>query len=144
LSLVDARITSPIHRPSLAFTELDTKLSIFETGIKAVDLLAPYHRGGEINLFGGVRVGKTILIMDLINNITKAHGQVSIFGVGEPIHEGNDLYMQTKEMGEITKQNISELKVALDYRQMNEPPRVCLRVGLTTLTMVEYFRDVNE
>jgi F-type H+-transporting ATPase subunit beta len=97
LGLVDACITSPIHISSPAFTELDTKLSIFEIGIKVVYLLAPYRRGGKIGLFGGAGVGKTILIMELINNIAKAHGGVSVFGVvGEFTHEGNDLYMEMK------------------------------------------------
>jgi F-type H+-transporting ATPase subunit beta len=140
LGPVDACITSPIHRSAPAFTELDTKLSIFETGIKVVDLLAPYCRGGKIGLFGGAGVGKTILIMELINNIAKAHGGVSVFGgVGERTHEGNDLYMEMKESGVIDEQNISESKVALVYGQMNEPPGARMRVGLTALTMAEYF-----
>jgi F-type H+-transporting ATPase subunit beta len=145
LGPVDARITSPIHSSATAFTELDTKLSIFETGIKLVDLLAPYRHGGKIGLFGGAGVGKTILIMELINNIAKAHGGVSVFGgVGERTHEGNDIYMEMKESGVIDEQNISESKVALVYGQMNEPSRARMRVGLTALTMAEYFRDVNE
>lgn len=145
LGPVDAGITSPIHRPAPAFTELDTKLSIFETGIKVVDLLAPYRRGGKIGLFGGAGVGKTVLIMELINNIAKAHGGVSVFGgVGERTREGNDLYMEMKESGVIDEQKISESKVALVYGQMNEPPGARMRVGLTALTMAEYFRDVNE
>ncbi|KAL3498053.1 hypothetical protein ACH5RR_040785 [Cinchona calisaya] len=101
---------------------VDTKLSIFETGIKVVDLLAPYHRGGKIGLFGGGGTGKTILIMDLINNIAKAHGSVSVFGgVGERTREENDLYMEMKESGVINEENIAESKVALVYCQMNEP-----------------------
>jgi F-type H+-transporting ATPase subunit beta len=97
LGLVDARITSPIHRSAPAFTELDTKLFIFETGIKVVDLLSPYRHGGKISLFGGAGVGKTVLIMELINNIAKAHGGVSVFGgVGECTHEGNGIYMEMK------------------------------------------------
>ncbi|KAK8336421.1 hypothetical protein V6Z12_A09G119800 [Gossypium hirsutum] len=124
---------------------LDTKLSIFETGIKVVDLLAPYRRGGKIGLFGGAGVGKTVLIMELINNIAKAHGGVSVFGgVGERTREGNDLYMEMKESGVINEQNLAESKVALVYSQMNEPPGARMRVGLTALTMAEYFRDVNE
>ncbi|XP_059650826.1 ATP synthase subunit beta, chloroplastic-like [Cornus florida] len=145
LGPVDTRITSPIHRSAPAFIQLDTKLSIFETGIKVVDLLAPYRRGGKIGLFGGAGVGKTVLIMELINNIAKAHGGVSVFGgVGERTREGNDLYMEMKESGVINEQNIAESKVALVYGQMNEPPGACMRVGLTALTMAEYFRDVNE
>ncbi|KAE9584756.1 putative H(+)-transporting two-sector ATPase [Lupinus albus] len=134
LGPVDTRTTSPIHRSAPAFIQLDTKLSIFETGIKVVDLLAPYRRGG-----------KTVLIMELINNIAKAHGGVSVFGgVGERTREGNDLYMEMKESGVINEQNIAESKVALVYGQMNEPPGARMRVGLTALTMAEYFRDVNE
>ncbi|KAH0466355.1 hypothetical protein IEQ34_006458 [Dendrobium chrysotoxum] len=145
LGPVDTRTTSPIHRSAPAFIQLDTKFSIFETGIKVVDLLAPYRRGGKIGLFGGAGVGKTVLIMELINNIAKAHGGVSVFGgVGERTREGNDLYMEMKESGVINEKNIAESKVALVYGQMNEPPGARMRVGLTALTMAEYFRDVNE
>jgi F-type H+/Na+-transporting ATPase subunit beta len=137
--------TLPIHRDAPAFTELETKPSIFETGIKVVDLLAPYRRGGKIGLFGGAGVGKTVLIMELINNIAKAHGGVSVFGgVGERTREGNDLYEEMKESGVINKNNFAESKVALVYGQMNEPPGARMRVGLTALTMAEYFRDVNK
>ena len=137
--------TSPIHRDAPAFTELETKPSIFETGIKVVDLLAPYRRGGKIGLFGGAGVGKTVLIMELINNIAKAHGGVSVFGgVGERTREGNDLYEEMKESGVINESNFIESKVALVYGQMNEPPGARMRVGLTALTMAEYFRDVNK
>ena len=137
--------TLPIHRDAPAFTELETKPSIFETGIKVVDLLAPYRRGGKIGLFGGAGVGKTVLIMELINNIAKAHGGVSVFGgVGERTREGNDLYEEMKESGVINQKNFSESKVALVYGQMNEPPGARMRVGLTALTMAEYFRDVNK
>jgi F-type H+/Na+-transporting ATPase subunit beta len=137
--------TLPIHRDAPAFTELETKPSIFETGIKVVDLLAPYRRGGKIGLFGGAGVGKTVLIMELINNIAKAHGGVSVFGgVGERTREGNDLYEEMKESGVINKNNFKESKVALVYGQMNEPPGARMRVGLTALTMAEYFRDVNK
>jgi F-type H+-transporting ATPase subunit beta len=137
--------TLPIHRDAPAFTELETKPSIFETGIKVVDLLAPYRRGGKIGLFGGAGVGKTVLIMELINNIAKAHGGVSVFGgVGERTREGNDLYQEMKESGVINEKNFSESKVALVYGQMNEPPGARMRVGLTALTMAEYFRDVNK
>ena len=137
--------TLPIHREAPAFTELETKPSIFETGIKVVDLLAPYRRGGKIGLFGGAGVGKTVLIMELINNIAKAHGGVSVFGgVGERTREGNDLYEEMKESGVINSNNFTESKVALVYGQMNEPPGARMRVGLTALTMAEYFRDVNK
>lgn len=135
----------PIHRSAPAFTDLDTQLSIFETGIKVVDLLAPYRRGGKIGLFGGAGVGKTVLIMELINNIAKAHGGVSVFGgVGERTREGNDLYQEMKESGVINAQTLTESKVALVYGQMNEPPGARMRVGLTALTMAEYFRDFNK
>ena len=137
--------TLPIHRDAPAFTELETKPSIFETGIKVVDLLAPYRRGGKIGLFGGAGVGKTVLIMELINNIAKAHGGVSVFGgVGERTREGNDLYEEMKESGVINENNFADSKVALVYGQMNEPPGARMRVGLTALTMAEYFRDVNK
>jgi len=137
--------TLPIHRDAPAFTELEVVPSIFETGIKVVDLLAPYRRGGKIGLFGGAGVGKTVLIMELINNIAKAHGGVSVFGgVGERTREGNDLYEEMKESGVINQSNFSESKVALVYGQMNEPPGARMRVGLTALTMAEYFRDVNK
>ena len=135
----------PIHRPSPSFTDLETKPAIFETGIKVVDLLAPYRRGGKIGLFGGAGVGKTVLIMELINNIAKAHGGVSVFGgVGERTREGNDLYCEMKESGVINEKNLDDSKVALVYGQMNEPPGARMRVGLTALTMAEYFRDVNK
>ena len=141
----DFKENLPIHRNSPEFTELDTNLSIFETGIKVVDVLAPYRRGGKIGLFGGAGVGKTVVIMELINNIAKAHGGVSIFGgVGERTREGNDLYHEMLESNVIVKNNLSESKVALVYGQMNEPPGARMRVGLTALTMAEYFRDINQ
>jgi F-type H+-transporting ATPase subunit beta len=141
---VDYSVTLPIHRSAPSFIDLDTQLSIFETGIKVVDLLAPYRRGGKIGLFGGAGVGKTVLIMELINNIAKAHGGVSVFaGVGERTREGNDLYQEMKESGVINSKELKESKVALVYGQMNEPPGARMRVGLTALTMAEYFRDVN-
>jgi len=141
----DAPSGLPIHRPSPAFDDLDTKPAIFETGIKVVDLLAPYRRGGKIGLFGGAGVGKTVLIMELINNIAKAHGGVSVFGgVGERTREGNDLYCEMKESGVINENKLDDSKVALVYGQMNEPPGARMRVGLTALTMAEYFRDVNK
>nr|UIB38928.1 ATP synthase CF1 subunit beta [Trentepohlia sp. YN1317] len=143
-SLKDFPKNLPIHRNSPDFTELDTNLSIFETGIKVVDVLAPYRRGGKIGLFGGAGVGKTVIIMELINNIAKAHGGVSIFGgVGERTREGNDLYHEMLESNVIVESNLSESKVALVYGQMNEPPGARMRVGLTALTMAEYFRDVE-
>jgi len=143
LGPVETEGTLPIHREAPAFTDLDTKLSIFETGIKVVDLLAPYRRGGKIGLFGGAGVGKTVLIMELINNIAKAHGGVSVFGgVGERTREGNDLYMEMKESGVISEK-MGDSKVALVYGQMNEPPGARMRVGLTALTMAEFFRDIN-
>jgi F-type H+-transporting ATPase subunit beta len=142
---VDNSETLPIHRSAPAFTDLETKPSVFETGIKVVDLLAPYRRGGKIGLFGGAGVGKTVLIMELINNIAKAHGGVSVFGgVGERTREGNDLYMEMKESGVINENNLPDSKVALCYGQMNEPPGARMRIGLTALTMAEYFRDINK
>jgi F-type H+-transporting ATPase subunit beta len=135
----------PIHRAAPAFTDLETKPSVFETGIKVVDILAPYKRGGKIGLFGGAGVGKTVLIMELINNIAKAHGGVSVFGgVGERTREGNDLYEEMKESKVIDADKLEQSKVALVYGQMNEPPGARMRVGLTALTMAEYFRDVNK
>jgi F-type H+-transporting ATPase subunit beta len=137
--------TLPIHRSAPAFTDLETKPAVFETGIKVVDLLAPYRRGGKIGLFGGAGVGKTVLIMELINNIAKAHGGVSVFGgVGERTREGNDLYMEMKESGVINDAKLTDSKVALCYGQMNEPPGARMRIGLTALTMAEYFRDINK
>jgi len=141
----DAPSGLPIHRSSPAFVDLETKPAIFETGIKVVDILAPYRRGGKIGLFGGAGVGKTVLIMELINNIAKAHGGVSVFGgVGERTREGNDLYCEMKESGVINENKLDDSKVALVYGQMNEPPGARMRVGLTALTMAEYFRDVNK
>lgn len=137
--------TYSIHRPAPEFIELETKPSIFETGIKVVDLLAPYRRGGKIGLFGGAGVGKTVLIMELINNIAKEHGGVSVFaGVGERTREGNDLYAEMKESKVIDDTDFEKSKVALVYGQMNEPPGARMRVALTALTMAEYFRDKNK
>jgi len=145
LGPVNASEDLPIHRPAPTFVELDTKLAIFETGIKVVDLLAPYRRGGKIGLFGGAGVGKTVLIIELINNIAKAHGGVSVFGgVGERTREGNDLYIEIKESRVIVENSLSESKVALVYGQINEPPGARIRVGLTALTIAEYFRDANK
>jgi F-type H+-transporting ATPase subunit beta len=135
----------PIHRQAPLFADLDTTPAVFETGIKVVDLLAPYRRGGKIGLFGGAGVGKTVLIMELINNIARAHGGVSVFGgVGERTREGNDLYCEMKESKVINEDKLTDSKVALVYGQMNEPPGARMRVGLTALTMAEYFRDVNK
>ncbi|MEM9215855.1 MAG: F0F1 ATP synthase subunit beta [Cyanobacteria bacterium P01_F01_bin.150] len=142
---VSQEATSPIHRSAPLLTDLETKPSVFETGIKVVDLLAPYRRGGKTGLFGGAGVGKTVLIQELINNIALKHGGVSVFGgVGERTREGNDLYNEFIESGVINEKNIGESKVALVYGQMNEPPGARMRVGLSALTMAEYFRDVNK
>ncbi|MEM9136622.1 MAG: F0F1 ATP synthase subunit beta [Cyanobacteria bacterium P01_F01_bin.42] len=137
--------TFPIHRPAPKITELETKPSVFETGIKVIDLLTPYRRGGKIGLFGGAGVGKTVIMMELINNIALKHGGVSVFGgVGERTREGNDLYNEMIESGVINPDNLNDSKIALVYGQMNEPPGARMRVGLTALTMAEYFRDVNK
>ncbi|HAO12359.1 MAG TPA: F0F1 ATP synthase subunit beta [Planktothrix sp. UBA8407] len=145
LGPVQTEETSSIHRPAPAFTQLETKPAVFETGIKVVDLLAPYRRGGKIGLFGGAGVGKTVIIMELINNIAKAHGGVSVFGgVGERTREGNDLYNEMIESGVINTKDLSQSKVALVYGQMNEPPGARMRVGLSALTMAEYFRDISK
>ena len=132
----------PIHRDAPAFSEQATETEILVTGIKVVDLLAPYSKGGKIGLFGGAGVGKTVLIMELINNIAKVHSGFSVFaGVGERTREGNDLYHEMIESGVITPDNLEESKVALVYGQMNEPPGARLRVALTGLTLAEQFRD---
>jgi F-type H+/Na+-transporting ATPase subunit beta len=137
--------TLPIHRAAPKLTDLETKPSVFETGIKVVDLLTPYRRGGKIGLFGGAGVGKTVIMMELINNIATQHGGVSVFaGVGERTREGNDLYNEMIESGVINNENLNESKIALVYGQMNEPPGARMRVGLSGLTMAEYFRDVNK
>jgi len=145
LGPVGNEAVASIHRDAPKLTELETKPAVFETGIKVIDLLAPYRRGGKVGLFGGAGVGKTVLIQELINNIAKEHGGVSVFGgVGERTREGNDLYQEFKESGVINEKNISESKVALVYGQMNEPPGARMRVGLSALTMAEYFRDTNK
>ncbi|MEM9949836.1 MAG: F0F1 ATP synthase subunit beta, partial [Cyanobacteria bacterium P01_D01_bin.36] len=142
---VNAESTLPIHRPAPKFVDLETKPAVFETGIKVVDLLAPYRRGGKVGLFGGAGVGKTVLIQELINNIAKEHSGVSVFGgVGERTREGNDLYNEFIESGVINADDLSQSKVALVYGQMNEPPGARMRVALSALTMAEYFRDVNK
>jgi F-type H+/Na+-transporting ATPase subunit beta len=127
----------PIHRPAPNFADLEPKTEIFETGIKVIDLIAPFVKGGKIGLFGGAGVGKTVVIQELINNVAKGHGGKSVFcGVGERTREGNDLYLEMKESGVINS-------CALIYGQMNEPPGARLRVGLSGLTVAEYFRDVD-
>ena len=142
---VSTQETMPIHRDAPKLVELETSASVFETGIKVIDLLTPYRRGGKIGLFGGAGVGKTVIMMELINNIATNHGGVSVFaGVGERTREGNDLYNEMMESGVINKDNLSESKIALVYGQMNEPPGARMRVGLSGLTMAEYFRDVNK
>jgi F-type H+-transporting ATPase subunit beta len=133
--------TLPIHRQAPAFIDQSTEAEILVTGIKVIDLLAPYAKGGKIGLFGGAGVGKTVTIMELINNVAKAHGGVSVFaGVGERTREGNDLYHEMMESG-VIKTDGPGSKVALVYGQMNEPPGARARVGLTGLTLAEYFRD---
>ena len=134
-----------IHRSAPAFSKLDTEPDVLESGIKVVDLLAPYRRGGKIGLFGGAGVGKTVLIMELINNIALAYGGVSVFaGVGERTREGNDLYVEMKDSNVINSKNLIKSKVSLVYGQMNEPPGARMRVGLSALTMAEYFRDIEQ
>ncbi len=132
----------PIHRQAPLFDEQSTQLEMFETGIKVIDLLEPYVRGGKIGLFGGAGVGKTVIIQELINNIAMKHGGVSVFaGVGERTREGNDLWLEMQEAGIVNPDDYTKSKVALVYGQMTEPPGARLRVGLTGLTVAEYFRD---
>ena len=132
---IQAKKRFPIHRPTPEFVDQETKVQAFETGIKVVDLLAPYARGGKIGLFGGAGVGKTVILMELIHNVAMKHGGYSVFGgVGERTREGNDLWLEMKESGVISK-------AALVYGQMNEPPGARARVGLSALTVAEYFRD---
>jgi F-type H+/Na+-transporting ATPase subunit beta len=138
---VSTRMRSPIHKPAPEFIDQSTEAQILVTGIKVVDLLAPYARGGKVGLFGGAGVGKTVIIMELINNIAKAHGGYSVFaGVGERTREGNDLYHEMIESGVINPEGPGS-KAALVYGQMNEPPGARARVGLSGLTVAEYFRD---
>jgi F-type H+-transporting ATPase subunit beta len=135
---VNAKKSYPIHRPTPEFVDQETKVQSFETGIKVVDLLAPYARGGKIGLFGGAGVGKTVILMELINNVAMKHGGYSVFGgVGERTREGNDLWLEMKESGVINK-------ASLVYGQMNEPPGARARVGLSGLTVAEYFRDQGQ
>ncbi len=132
----------PIHRPAPPLTEQDTKANILETGIKVIDLICPFIKGGKVGAFGGAGVGKTVVIMELINNIAKTHGGYSLFaGVGERSREGNDLYHEMSDSGVIDQDNIANSKVALVYGQMNEPPGARMRVALSALSMAEYFRD---
>ena len=132
----------PIHRKAPTLLEQNTQAQILETGIKVIDLICPFTKGGKVGAFGGAGVGKTVVIMELINNIAKGHGGYSVFaGVGERTREGNDLYAEMSESGVINQKNLSESKVALVYGQMNEPPGARLRVALSALSMAEYFRD---
>jgi F-type H+-transporting ATPase subunit beta len=139
---VNAKKQYPIHRPAPSFEEQSTRLEMFETGIKVIDLIEPYLRGGKIGLFGGAGVGKTVIIQELINNLAMKHGGVSVFaGVGERTREGNDLWLEFQESGVIDIHDYTKSKCALIYGQMTEPPGARLRVGLTGLTVAEYFRD---
>ena len=132
----------PIHRQPPTLVDQDTEANILETGIKVIDLICPFIKGGKVGAFGGAGVGKTVVIMELINNIAKAHGGYSVFaGVGERSREGNDLYHEMSDAGVIDLENIENSKVALVYGQMNEPPGARMRVALSGLTMAEYFRD---
>jgi F-type H+-transporting ATPase subunit beta len=138
---IKGKLHMPIHAEAPTFTDQSTAPEVLETGIKVVDLLAPYARGGKIGLFGGAGVGKTVLIQELINNVAKAHGGYSVFtGVGERTREGNDLYHEMIETGVIQLEN-DKSKAALVFGQMNEPPGARARVALTGLTIAEYFRD---
>jgi F-type H+-transporting ATPase subunit beta len=139
---VNAKRRMPIHRPPPSFVEQDTRVQAFETGIKVIDLLAPYLRGGKIGLFGGAGVGKTVLLQELINNVAKARGGFSVFaGVGERTREGNDLYAEFIESNIVNLKEPEKSQCVLVYGQMNEPPGARARVGLSALTMAEYFRD---
>ncbi len=132
----------PIHRPAPTLIDQDTGSTVLETGIKVIDLICPFTKGGKVGAFGGAGVGKTVVILELINNIAKGHGGFSVFaGVGERTREGNDLYHEMSEAGVINQQDLSKSKVALVYGQMNEPPGARLRVALAGLAMAEYFRD---
>lgn len=142
LGPVNTTTSRPIHGEAPSFEEQSTETEILVTGIKVVDLLAPYTKGGKIGLFGGAGVGKTVLIMELINNIAKVHSGLSVFaGVGERTREGNDLYHEMIESGVIVPDNMEDSKIALVYGQMNEPPGARMRIALTGLTLAEQFRD---
>ncbi len=139
---IKATKRNPIHRAAPSFDEQSTELKMFETGIKVIDLIEPYVTGGKIGLFGGAGVGKTVIIQELINNLAKEHGGVSVFaGVGERTREGNDLWLEFQESGVINMKDLEKSKAALIYGQMTEPPGARLRVALTGLTVAEYFRD---
>ncbi|MBT5705561.1 MAG: F0F1 ATP synthase subunit beta [Verrucomicrobia bacterium] len=139
---VEAEAYSPIHRAAPSLLDQATSPQILTTGIKVIDLICPFLKGGKVGAFGGAGVGKTVVIMELINNIAKLHGGVSVFaGVGERTREGNDLYAEMSEAGVINQENLSESKIALVYGQMNEPPGARLRVALSGLAITEYFRD---
>ena len=141
---VNAKERWPIHRAAPTLEQQSTELKMFETGIKVIDLLEPYLQGGKIGLFGGAGVGKTVIIMELINNIAMKHGGVSVFGgVGERTREGNDLWLEFQESGVIDTKDLSKSRAALVYGQMTEPPGARLRVGLSALTVAEYFRDAE-
>jgi len=141
---VNSKERWPIHRPAPSLEEQSTELKMFETGIKVIDLLEPYLQGGKIGLFGGAGVGKTVIIMELINNIAMKHGGVSVFGgVGERTREGNDLWLEFQESGVINTEDLTKSRAALVYGQMTEPPGARLRVGLSALTVAEYFRDAE-
>ena len=142
LGPIEAETRYPIHRHAPELEEQNTNLEMFETGLKVVDLLEPYLKGGKTGLFGGAGVGKTVIIMELINNVALKHGGVSVFsGVGERTREGNDLWMEMQESGVVVPGDSDKSKAALIYGQMTEPPGARLRVGLTGLTVAEYFRD---
>jgi len=142
LGPVNAKVHMPIHREAPAFDEQSTSEEMFETGVKVIDLIQPFLKGGKIGLFGGAGVGKTVVIQELINNVATKHGGFSVFaGVGERTREGNDLWLEFQEAGVIDLKNLSKSKAALIYGQMTEPPGARLRVALTGLTVAEYFRD---
>jgi len=144
LGAIEVKERWPIHREAPSFEDQSTKVEMFETGIKVIDLLEPYMKGGKTGLFGGAGVGKTVLIMELINNVALKHGGYSVFaGVGERTREGNDLWLEMQESGVVNIQDFKKSKVALVYGQMTEPPGARLRVALTGLTVAEYFRDVQ-
>ncbi len=142
LGPINSKLRYPIHRAAPSLEDQSTQLEMFETGIKVVDLIEPYLKGGKIGLFGGAGVGKTVIIMELIHNVAMKHGGVSVFsGVGERTREGNDLWLEMQESGVVTPGNPEKSRAALIYGQMTEPPGARLRVGLTGLTVAEYFRD---
>src|SRR5436309_9893415 len=144
LGPIQATERMPIHRPAPLFEEQATTAEMFETGVKVIDLIEPFLKGGKIGLFGGAGVGKTVIIQELINNVAKQHGGFSVFaGVGERTREGNDLWLEMTESGVIKPGDPSKSKAALVYGQMTEPPGARLRVALTALTVAEYFRDVE-